>query len=111
MRHRRTAAGSVSEQGVASGRRIVTSKKQDPRTKNQEDCGLPLSFPALPFASVTSDHSQDPTRTAFARVTAWIEQYLDDQERYPVLSRVAPRSEEHTSELQSLAYLVCRLLL
>src|SRR2546425_6873247 len=26
-------------------------------------------------------------------------------------SRVRPRSEEHTSELQSLAYLVCRLLL
>src|SRR2546425_5424334 len=26
-------------------------------------------------------------------------------------SRPAPRSEEHTSELQSLAYLVCRLLL
>src|SRR2546425_8710077 len=25
--------------------------------------------------------------------------------------RVLPRSEEHTSELQSLAYLVCRLLL
>src|SRR2546425_4143809 len=30
----------------------------------------------------------------------------------PVLGRRAtPRSEEHTSELQSLAYLVCRLLL
>src|SRR5687767_1420456 len=28
-----------------------------------------------------------------------------------VLLRVDPRSEEHTSELQSLAYLVCRLLL
>src|SRR2546425_9215082 len=27
------------------------------------------------------------------------------------LSYVSPRSEEHTSELQSLAYLVCRLLL
>src|SRR2546423_3134394 len=27
------------------------------------------------------------------------------------LLRAAPRSEEHTSELQSLAYLVCRLLL
>src|SRR2546423_5095587 len=27
------------------------------------------------------------------------------------LTRVAMRSEEHTSELQSLAYLVCRLLL
>src|SRR6266404_7357671 len=27
------------------------------------------------------------------------------------ISHLAPRSEEHTSELQSLAYLVCRLLL
>src|SRR2546425_6984828 len=27
------------------------------------------------------------------------------------LARLRPRSEEHTSELQSLAYLVCRLLL
>src|SRR5687767_15552088 len=27
------------------------------------------------------------------------------------MRREAPRSEEHTSELQSLAYLVCRLLL
>src|SRR5687767_15663581 len=30
--------------------------------------------------------------------------------RHPTLSEVS-RSEEHTSELQSLAYLVCRLLL
>src|SRR4029079_5541288 len=29
----------------------------------------------------------------------------------PVSARAAQRSEEHTSELQSLAYLVCRLLL
>src|ERR1041384_5411035 len=29
----------------------------------------------------------------------------------PSLRRVCARSEEHTSELQSLAYLVCRLLL
>src|SRR2546425_8619966 len=28
-----------------------------------------------------------------------------------VLARIGDRSEEHTSELQSLAYLVCRLLL
>src|SRR6266545_8327819 len=28
-----------------------------------------------------------------------------------VMTRRSPRSEEHTSELQSLAYLVCRLLL
>src|SRR3712207_8740748 len=30
---------------------------------------------------------------------------------HPVLARGAPRSEEHTSELQSRQYLVCRLLL
>src|SRR2546425_3586388 len=34
------------------------------------------------------------------------------QRRGPAsLARLRPRSEEHTSELQSLAYLVCRLLL
>src|SRR2546425_7770941 len=31
--------------------------------------------------------------------------------RVPARPRAASRSEEHTSELQSLAYLVCRLLL
>src|SRR5205823_12209265 len=30
---------------------------------------------------------------------------------YHLASPASPRSEEHTSELQSLAYLVCRLLL
>src|SRR3989441_10737745 len=29
--------------------------------------------------------------------------------RHGVAERIEPRSEEHTSELQSLAYLVCRL--
>src|SRR5205823_12543740 len=32
-------------------------------------------------------------------------------ERAPLASELLERSEEHTSELQSLAYLVCRLLL
>src|SRR2546425_3962579 len=31
--------------------------------------------------------------------------------RYPIRLHARRRSEEHTSELQSLAYLVCRLLL
>src|SRR2546425_4458359 len=31
--------------------------------------------------------------------------------RSPLIKKLVPRSEEHTSELQSLAYLVCRLLL
>src|SRR3712207_7184403 len=33
------------------------------------------------------------------------------QDRGPSGARAAPRSEEHTSELQSRQYLVCRLLL
>src|SRR2546425_7895657 len=32
-------------------------------------------------------------------------------ERFPLPQQLQRRSEEHTSELQSLAYLVCRLLL
>src|SRR6266404_2420420 len=35
----------------------------------------------------------------------------DDKRLFPSIARDAIRSEEHTSELQSLAYLVCRLLL
>src|SRR2546425_9329709 len=38
-------------------------------------------------------------------------QGASDGELVDHLGRVRPRSEEHTSELQSLAYLVCRLLL
>src|SRR2546423_6334789 len=55
------------------------------------------------------------------RVTSWINFYLPLASRGPKSDRphsvgavpVPPvlRSEEHTSELQSLAYLVCRLLL
>src|SRR5687767_1090936 len=36
---------------------------------------------------------------------------LDDARAAVTYDRMVPRSEEHTSELQSLAYLVCRLLL
>src|SRR5205823_7463605 len=35
----------------------------------------------------------------------------EQDDRHPGERRRASRSEEHTSELQSLAYLVCRLLL
>src|SRR2546425_6383336 len=44
---------------------------------------------------------------------ARLETALEQRERFfePTLTRADERSEEHTSELQSLAYLVCRLLL
>src|SRR2546425_7232259 len=59
---------------------------------------------------------------AVARPRDWLGQPLSEERRARVRarlrrvastarSRVQARSEEHTSELQSLAYLVCRLLL
>src|SRR2546425_8503351 len=41
----------------------------------------------------------------------WADQLDRFCEQLPAGPRYAVRSEEHTSELQSLAYLVCRLLL
>src|SRR5687767_15936108 len=48
------------------------------------------------------DLSTTETRTSSAKIPAFFTK---------IHSRVKNRSEEHTSELQSLAYLVCRLLL
>src|SRR5687767_15252138 len=45
-------------------------------------------------------------RSAYAALTS-----LTPEDMSLVAESLAPRSEEHTSELQSLAYLVCRLLL
>src|ERR1041384_5076248 len=50
-----------------------------------------------------------PYTTLFRSMLAGL--YFSLWIRSPMLIRVAHRSEEHTSELQSLAYLVCRLLL
>src|SRR2546425_8723974 len=51
-------------------------------------------------------------RVEFRRLDNSVAASVDIPE-FPVLPGAArrPRSEEHTSELQSLAYLVCRLLL
>src|SRR5205823_11422899 len=52
--------------------------------------------------------------TMSRRVRALLEHYYALDKEFPVRPRRAQglvRSEEHTSELQSLAYLVCRLLL
>src|SRR5205823_14962770 len=56
------------------------------------------------------------TRTSPRQTTrpfvGWVTQTgTRQQTRSPIRSSGSSRSEEHTSELQSLAYLVCRLLL
>src|SRR2546425_7127410 len=54
-----------------------------------------------------NDHAR--TREAIRKFSARDADRYEEYER--TLNRLAERSEEHTSELQSLAYLVCRLLL
>src|SRR2546425_7373629 len=60
----------------------------------------------FPYTTLFRSH-QDPVRHAHRR------EAMRDQHGHPALGelREPQRSEEHTSELQSLAYLVCRLLL
>src|SRR5205823_14289827 len=52
--------------------------------------------------NASSTHCSNFNRRRFFRI-AW--------SRYSIAAQRTTRSEEHTSELQSLAYLVCRLLL
>src|SRR5687767_15714594 len=60
-------------------------------------------------AALGNASEDDPEKHAFDTVKG--SDYLGDQDAIEVLCEEAPRSEEHTSELQSLAYIVCRLLL
>src|SRR3712207_7161528 len=61
---------------------------------------LPISWTAPPPSSVTP--SSDTARVTAPGDTARVT---------PRAAALTPRSEEHTSELQSRQYLVCRLLL
>src|SRR2546425_6026174 len=71
------------------------------------------------FPYTTLFRSESAVRPALDPVTLFVdravmpstEQREIGERRRGTLSPVAERSEEHTSELQSLAYLVCRLLL
>src|SRR5687767_15757952 len=58
---------------------------------------------ALPIYPVRSPQIRVLVQMKEAMLSEWLWLYVDN--------RRARRSEEHTSELQSLAYLVCRLLL
>src|SRR5205823_11740088 len=68
---------------------------------------------AEPHASMASASARSPPeRTATVGTTGTPSARSSAAQRGYTLDRAAlERSEEHTSELQSLAYLVCRLLL
>src|SRR5687767_15474392 len=64
---------------------------------------------ALHLRSTTARHAARPDSSLPARTRTRHE--LQQRRRVKDSRRQSDRSEEHTSELQSLAYLVCRLLL
>src|SRR2546425_9507518 len=77
--------------------RLVTVRERPGRTVVDADEALDAvsdgdGHRQLAHDALGPDHRHELTRLADARI-------------------LQPRSEEHTSELQSLAYLVCRLLL
>src|SRR2546425_6175330 len=73
----------------------------------------PLSLhDALPISRDRDDGRGQPHRAGAAHREADARLLLDRARGLPARrGRDGDRSEEHTSELQSLAYLVCRLLL
>src|SRR2546425_9618259 len=71
------------------------------------------SFPNLSrdLYGVTSDDTEDYNCVAYAAGDTTLWWWPDPFGEYYWPVNAKRRSEEHTSELQSLAYLVCRLLL
>src|SRR2546425_6399282 len=63
------------------------------------------------FRSVSWRRAGHKSRRCRPRPVDRTRQHWESWSDREVVSRVLQRSEEHTSELQSLAYLVCRLLL
>src|SRR2546425_5197108 len=65
----------------------------------------------FPYTTLFRSMGASPRRTPSTITTAWSAQVADPTRRRTPFVYSWFRSEEHTSELQSLAYLVCRLLL
>src|SRR2546425_3406420 len=63
----------------------------------------------FPYTTLFRSHSNDPCRLAVNPDGLVQNRGIAAEAALP--QAIAERSEEHTSELQSLAYLVCRLLL
>src|SRR2546430_6368793 len=80
-----------------------------------QTCALPISLPAVrPPVPLVTALVQRGAAVRLRPEAVFLEQYGAVVPRYAVVAprhNDAPRSEEHTSELQSQSNLVCRLLL
>src|SRR5229473_3737500 len=84
---------------VASGAAVRSGKREMILSTGK-------ATPMIPVEEGNTSVAGIPNNALSARQTRW-QAFMPD---CPV-AQLALRSEEHTSELQSLAYLVCRLLL
>src|SRR3712207_8440588 len=81
-----------------------------------DDTLAPRCSAKAPGAAVRFDHARKPNRPAFLLCRAFVTLAAvvpcrDRPRCVPIVTGRTARSEEHTSELQSRQYLVCRLLL
>src|SRR2546425_5569155 len=100
---------TVAEAAIAGASReeLIQAAMQQLRDHVRADrLGVWLAEASGPgdFRGIVWDSQQELTPASWTRLTPEISYFLK-----PLTA--AERSEEHTSELQSLAYLVCRLLL
>src|SRR5690606_39938914 len=96
---------SVSEAFKATCNRVLEKYNIDPRQLEKE---VRKSAERLYPTYETYDFVKDIGIGVFEAM--WGE-FLDEGENFAKLREIVPRSEEHTSELQSRENLVCRLLL
>src|SRR5205823_5664082 len=118
---RRGASASPSacppSTGVANGRAVSASRASGARLGAHclLERGSPLAhLPSRPGVASQSDGPPAPRRrrSPLPVHRGGAQPPAPSRERNPATRRAPDtRSEEHTSELQSLAYLVCRLLL
>src|SRR3712207_4852586 len=64
-----------------------------------------------PWSTNAVEITQNMSLNGILRIEEYFPVESEDAEHDPMLHRMYKRSEEHTSELQSRQYLVCRLLL
>src|SRR2546423_7750227 len=94
----KAANDEAKKQGIISDYKILSG---DAATQQDFDLLLMVEYPNM----AALDGLREKTEPIFDKIIG-----NEDQQRQIAVKRVE-RSEEHTSELQSLAYLVCRLLL